>query len=97
MSTRRTRQRGILGLESLEIRTAPSHVGALAHAFAHVQHIKPAAHLEKIQDTHVKENNQSVETRTGTDPSTDVGSNTRSGSTDTSPHDGHSKDPRGQS
>ncbi|MGC8643356.1 MAG: hypothetical protein ACP5XB_26155 [Isosphaeraceae bacterium] len=95
MSTRKARQRGILSLESLEIRTAPSHVSTLAHAFAHVQHIKPPAHVERIQDTQTRERNQSVESRTGTDPNTDTGSG--SSATDTSPNDVHSKDPRGQS
>jgi hypothetical protein len=95
MSTRKIRNRGILGLESLEIRTAPSHVSALAHAFAHVQHIKPPAHVERIHDTHAGESNQAVETKTGTDPSTDTSNG--SSSVDTSAHDVHSKDPRGQS
>ena len=94
MSNRRIRSRSILGLESLEIRTAPSHVSALAHAFAHVQHIRPAVHVEKIRDTQAKESNQSVETKTGLDTSPDKSSG--STSTDTSPNDSNSKDPKGQ-
>lgn len=95
MSKRRIKSRSILGLESLEIRTAPSHVSALAHAFTHVQHIKPTVHVEKIHDIHSKETNQSVETRTGTDSSADTGSG--SSSRDTSLNDQHSKDPKGLS
>jgi hypothetical protein len=95
MSTRRSRSRNILALESLEIRTAPSHISPLAHAVVHIQHIKPAVHVEKVHDTHVKETIQSVETKTGTDPSSDTG--TGSTSIDTSPHDTTSKDPNAQS
>jgi len=94
MSNRRIRSRSILSLESLEIRTAPSHVSALAHAVVHVQHIRPAIHVEKLHDTQAKESNQSVETKTGLDTTPDKSGG--STSTDTSPNDSTVKDPKGQ-
>jgi hypothetical protein len=94
LRNRRIRSRSFFALESLEIRTAPSHVSALAHALPHVHHIQPVAHVEKVHDTKAKESNQSSETKTGLDPSPD---GTSSSSSDSSPNDNSIKDPKGQS
>ncbi len=92
MVNRRIRSRRILGLESLEIRNAPSHMSALALAAAHLHHIQPTAHVEKIRDSHSKENSQSVETKSGLE----LGSDSGTTSTDASRNDSNIKDPKGQ-
>jgi hypothetical protein len=94
VSNRRNRSRRVLGLESLEIRNAPSHMSALAVAFTHVQHHQPNAYVEKNRDSHAKEYNQSAETRTALELGADSGSPTAS--TDASPNDSNYKDPKGQ-
>ena len=70
MNTRRTRGKAILGLESLEIRTAPSHVSALAHAVPLVHVATPTAHVEKLHESHESK------TSTDTDSSNDGPSGT---------------------
>jgi hypothetical protein len=95
LRNRRIRSRSFFSLESLEIRTAPSHVSALAHALPQVHHVQPTVHVEKIHDTKATESNQSVETKTGVDPSPDSAST--SFSKDSSPNDNSVKDPTGQS
>jgi hypothetical protein len=70
MNTRRTRGKAILGLESLEIRTAPSHVSALAHAVPLVHVATPTAHVEKLHESHESK------TSTDTDSSNDGPSST---------------------
>jgi hypothetical protein len=74
MNYRRTRSRTVFGLESLEIRTAPSHVSALAHVVHQVHVARPAAHVEKLPETHRTESNTSI----------DQSKDAASGTTDTS-------------
>ncbi len=94
MSKRRNRSRRVLGLESLEIRNAPSHLSALTVAFSQIQHLQSNAHVEKTRDIHVREHNQSSETKTGLELGADGQGSTAS--SDASLNDSNSKDPKGQ-
>jgi hypothetical protein len=70
MSSRRTRSRRTFGIESLEIRTAPSHVSALAHAFVHLSSGHSPAHVARLntgqagEKSHVKDNNNTTTDKT---------------------------------
>jgi hypothetical protein len=66
-------------LESLEIRTAPSHHGALAHAFASVHHrdLTPQVEVSTFNRT---ETNHAAETASSPDTGSDSQNDPNSGS-----------------
>ncbi len=85
MSSRNRRARGVFSLEPLEGRSAPSHVGLVAHALVHVHQAQPAAHVEKLSDRQVQEKAHPAESQSSADTSLDTSrdsSSSQSGATD---------------
>jgi len=96
MNSRQIRSRKVFRLESLEVRSAPSHFGVLAHAALAVRPVHAAAHVRIVHAAHNTESNPSIdksrdssvkETNPGVDSSAD------STSKDPSSVDTTSKDP----
>ncbi len=88
MTRRRTRNRTAFGLESLEIRNAPSHFGVVAHAAAAVHALHAAAHVRHVRDSEVNPQTELKESSNSIDSSQD-------GSKDPStPNDSSSVDPK---
>jgi hypothetical protein len=83
MSRRQARNRGSFGLESLEIRNAPSHVGLAGHVTAIVH---AAAHVRHINDSEVNRQKELKESSNSVDSSQD-------GSKDRSVDSSNSNDP----
>jgi hypothetical protein len=65
-------------LESLEIRNAPSHFGALAHAAVALHTVHAAAHMRHFTAPHATVKVHSQETNSGVDRSQDKGLETTS-------------------
>ena len=85
MTSRRNRSRNLFVLESLEIRTAPSHHGAIAHALAMAHHHRLSPHVEtsnfnRTETEHAAEKTSSPDT--STDDHGDPNSGTADRSTD---------------
>jgi hypothetical protein len=78
----------VFRFESLEIRNAPSHFGAVAHAAIALHNIKPAVHVRHLDS----ERNQKVET-TEKNSAADTSQDTNS--TDSTSRDPGSNDPSG--
>ena len=92
MKSRSIRNRKTFQLESLEIRNAPSHFGAIAHAAVALHHAHAAAHVRHFNDPQSTDKNQSQESST-VDKSQDNGIETTSN--DPSSKDPSSVDPKG--
>jgi hypothetical protein len=92
MNPRRTRSRRTFGLESLEIRNAPSHFGALAHAAAAVHQVHAAAHVRRITDSEVNHKKELTETGSAVDSSKDNSNDP--GNSGSSSNDPSSIDPK---
>ena len=97
---RTTRNRWSFRLESLEIRNAPSHFGALAHAAIAVHTVHAAAHVRSFSDSSAHDKASSVDRNSGVEQSPDNSVETGSGDhsgPDTNPKDHSSIDSAGQS
>jgi hypothetical protein len=84
-------------LESLEIRNAPSHFGAIAHAAVALHHAHAPAHVRHFNDPQSTDKGRSQENMSA-DMSRDNGVETTSNdpsSNDPSSKDPNSVDPRG--
>ena len=88
MNSRSTRNRKSFQFDSLEIRNAPSHFGAVAHAAVALHHTHAAAHVRHLNDPQSADKSQAKET-TSADTSQDNGVET------TSSKDPSSPDPKG--
>ena len=93
MSSRNRRARGVFSLESLEGRSAPSHVGLLAHALVHSHGVQPAAHVEKLSDHQGQEKAHPGESKSAADTSQD--GSVDSSTSQTGGTDKNSPDPAG--
>jgi hypothetical protein len=73
MRNRLIQHRGILRLESLETRNAPSHFGGMAHAALaiHRASTHSAAEVRHARDMGSSDNNDRQETKSPVDPSPD--------------------------
>jgi hypothetical protein len=72
MSSRPSRRRNVFQFESLEIRNAPSHFGAVAHlAAAAVHHVHHVAAVHRFHDSQAADKSQKAETYTGVETSPD--------------------------
>jgi hypothetical protein len=92
MNRRRTRTSRTFGLESLEIRNAPSHFGVVAHAAAALRQVHPAAHVRHIADSETNHKKELTESGSSLDSSKDSGTDSiNSGS---SSNDPSSPDPK---
>ncbi len=91
MTRQRTRNRAAFGLESLEIRNAPSHFGVAAHVAA-IHAIHTTAHVRHITDSEVNRQKELKESGTSVDSSQDGASDPAS--TDTTSNDPSSVDPK---
>ena len=100
MISRNRRARSVFSLEPLEGRSAPSHVGLLAHALVHVNahRVQPAAQVEKLNDHKGQEKAHPAESKSAVDTSQDSSTNP-TGAKDDSPEsrgkDKSSPDPGG--
>ena len=93
----RNRNRTSFGLESLEIRNAPSHFGVVAHAAAVVHAVHTAAHVRHVTDSEVNHKKELKESSSSVDSSQDTStdpSNSGSTSKDPSSNDPNSIDPK---
>jgi hypothetical protein len=97
MNPRRARTRRNFALESLELRSAPSHFGVMAHAVVALHHAHAAAHVRHLSDSEVNHKKEQSETNSSSDTSQDHSTDSsHSGSTSTDPSspDPNSTDPR---
>jgi hypothetical protein len=86
MNSRRSRQRLTFGLESLEIRNAPSHFGVAAHAAALLRPVHAAAHIRHVADSEVNRKKELTEASSSVDSSRDTSNDpSNSGSTSNDP------------
>jgi hypothetical protein len=92
MNSRQIRNRRVFRFESLEVRNAPSHFGALAHAAVALHKAPAAAHVRHFNDPQSTDKSPSQE-KTGVDLSKDKGVETSS--PDPSSNDPSSIDPKG--
>jgi hypothetical protein len=92
MNSRQNRNRRVFRFESLEVRNAPSHFGALAHAAVALHRAQAAAHVRHFNDPQSTDKNPSQE-KTGVDLSNDKGVETSS--PDPSSNDTNRIDPEG--
>lgn len=97
MNPRKSQNRRAFRLESLEVRNAPSHIGALAHVALAMHHA--AAHVRHFTDSSSHDKVNSVDRSRGIEKSPDTGVETSSdpSGVDTSPSDRSSVDGPGQS
>jgi hypothetical protein len=103
MSIRCGRNRKFLSLESLEVRTALSHAGVVAHAISHLHSTHASAHVQKLVAHQSQEHQHARETHTDTGASQGTGSDSSSSDpagqgspeTDSSGLDANSPDPKG--
>ena len=65
MSSRRTRGRNHPGIRITGDPDCPSHVSALAHVVHQVHVARPAAHVEKLPETHKTESTTSIDSEQG--------------------------------
>jgi hypothetical protein len=95
MNARRNRNHRTFGLESLEIRNAPSHFGIVAHAAATIHPVHVAAQVKHITDLEVNHKKELTETGSSADSSRDSkdSPSTDPSSTDSSRKDSPSSDP----
>ncbi len=84
MARRKPLARKFFGLESLEVRNAPSHVGLISHAIAAVHPVHATAHVTHLSPAKITVRHDAPEVKTAADRSVDA---TR---TDTSSPDTHS-------
>ena len=96
MKSRRFRNRSAIGLESLEIRNAPSHFGVVAHAAAALHAVHATAHVRHLTDTEVNHKQEVKESVTAVDSSQDSIADPSGGSTakDPSTNDSGGVDPK---
>jgi hypothetical protein len=100
MNSRTTRRRRSFGLESLEIRNAPSHFGGLAHAALAVHKVHAPAQVRHFSDSSAHDKVSSIDNSSGVERSADTNVETNSNDpsgVDTSPKDQSSIDRAGQS
>jgi hypothetical protein len=98
MKPRHFRNRRAFGVESLEIRNAPSQVGALAHMALAMHDVHAAAHLRHFSDSQTRDKVNSVDRGSGVEQSPDKGVETSSSDpsgTDKSPNERSSVDRSG--
>jgi hypothetical protein len=96
MKSRQIRHRRAFQFESLEIRNAPSHFGAVAHAAIALHAVHAAAHVRHLHNTSATERNSSIDksqdgSTTETNSSLDK---SRDQSVDTTSNDPSSIDPK---
>jgi hypothetical protein len=93
MKPRRFRNRTAIGLESLEIRNAPSHFGVVAHAAAALHAVHATAHVRHLTDTESSAKNETKERATAVDSSQDSSTDPSTGGS--TAKDPSSNDPSG--
>jgi hypothetical protein len=71
MTRRHIRNRRSFGLESLEIRNAPSHFGMAAQVAAVAHSVRPVAHVRHISDSEVNHQKELTEKSSSVDSSQD--------------------------
>jgi hypothetical protein len=92
MDTRPIRGRKVIRLESLEVRSAPSHFGVMGHAAVALHKVHAAAQVRHFNDSRSTDKNEAREKNSGADRSQDH-SGTETNSNDPNSNDPGSNDP----